>query len=162
MGDVTKNFSFYEYLIPHKSGKITNSDRLKVWYLNNINMQPMRSHMGKIVTINSGKRSPSYNKLKGGSPTSDHMFRGYSAAADFTIKIKGAPDHDLLISAFNWLRFNRAGCFGQLILYFDELNHVRFIHISLPTEKWINDVRVKFPDTKYLNYTGGSFRPKGI
>lgn len=162
MGDITKNFSFSEYLDPRKSGKITNSDRLKVWYLNTIDMQPMRDHVGKIVTINSGKRSYSYNKgLKNSSRTSDHMFRGYSAAADFTIKIEGIPDHDLIISAYNWLRFNRAGCFGQLILYFNENDRARFIHISLPTEKWINDVRIKYPDSKYLKYTGGSFSPKG-
>ena len=53
-------------------------------------LQPIRSHYGKGVKVNSGYRSPDVNAAVGGSRTSDHT-RGQAA----DIEIPGVPNYDL-------------------------------------------------------------------
>jgi uncharacterized protein YcbK (DUF882 family) len=46
-------------------------------------LQKIRTHFGKAVTINSGYRTPSKNKMVGGATYSQHC---YGTAADITVK----------------------------------------------------------------------------
>lgn len=49
------------------------------------NLQVLRDHLGEPVRINSGYRTPEYNKRIGGKPLSQHM---KATAADITVKSK--------------------------------------------------------------------------
>ncbi|HAT69173.1 MAG TPA: hypothetical protein DCS22_01625 [Flavobacteriaceae bacterium] len=70
-------------------------------------LQPVREHFGRVVTINSGYRSPKLNTAVNGSKTSQHC---NGQAADF--EIYNFPNHDLA----NWIKQNLN--FDQLILEF--------------------------------------------
>jgi len=70
-------------------------------------LQPVREHFGKLVTVNSGYRSPESNAAVGGSKTSDHC---KGQAAD--IEIDGLPNPELA----QWIMDNLD--YTQLILEF--------------------------------------------
>ncbi|MDE5525262.1 MULTISPECIES: YcbK family protein [Elizabethkingia] len=46
------------------------------------NLQVLRDYLGKPITVNSGYRSPSYNKRVGGAPKSQHLT---ASAADIRV-----------------------------------------------------------------------------
>ncbi len=46
------------------------------------NLQVLRDHIGKPIVINSGYRSPNYNKRIGGAPASQHL---QACAADISV-----------------------------------------------------------------------------
>lgn len=73
---ITKNFKVREFKCKDGSDVIFISDELvKV-------LQQIRDHFGKAVTINSGYRTPTYNKKIGGATYSQHM---YGTAADIVV-----------------------------------------------------------------------------
>jgi zinc D-Ala-D-Ala carboxypeptidase len=86
---ITKNFSLQEF--EHSdtaiANKLNNKPPLDV--INNIILlcenllQPIRTKIGKKVSINSGYRSSKLNKLVGGSKTSQHM---KGQAADIVVE----------------------------------------------------------------------------
>lgn len=95
--------------------------------VNNI-LQPIRDKYGKPITVTSGFRSPSVNRLVGGSANSQHC---KGEAAD--IKCENNKElWDLIIDMIN----NKKIVVGQLI---DEKN-LNWIHISLPNEKRKNQI----------------------
>lgn len=95
--------------------------------VNNI-LQPIRDKYGKPITVTSGFRSPSVNRLVGGSANSQHC---KGEAAD--IKCENNKElWDLIIDMIN----NEEIVVGQLI---DEKN-LNWIHISLPNEKRKNQI----------------------
>jgi uncharacterized protein YcbK (DUF882 family) len=49
------------------------------------NLQILRNEIGEPIHINSGYRTPSYNKKVGGKPASQHLL---AKAADITVKSK--------------------------------------------------------------------------
>lgn len=49
------------------------------------NLQVLRDYVGEPVRLNSGYRTPSYNKKIGGAPQSQHLL---AKAADITVKSK--------------------------------------------------------------------------
>lgn len=49
------------------------------------NLQVLRDYLGEPVRLNSGYRTPSYNKKVGGKPASKHLI---AQAADITVKSK--------------------------------------------------------------------------
>lgn len=49
------------------------------------NLQVLRDEVGEPVKLNSGYRTPSYNKKVGGKPASQHLT---ASAADITVKSK--------------------------------------------------------------------------
>lgn len=53
-------------------------------------LQAIRAHFGKAVTVNSGYRTPAYNKKVGGETYSQHL---YGIAAD--IAVKGVSPKDV-------------------------------------------------------------------
>lgn len=85
-------------------------------------IQPVRSHYGRVMTINSGYRSPALNQAIGGAGTSQHC-RG--EAAD--IEIPGVPNYDLAL-------YIQQHCeFDQLILefYTPGIADSGWVHVSL-------------------------------
>lgn len=85
-------------------------------------IQPVRSHYGRVMTINSGYRSPALNQAIGGASTSQHC-RG--EAAD--IEIPGVPNYDLAL-------YIQQHCeFDQLILefYTPGIADSGWVHVSL-------------------------------
>tara|TARA_B100000959_G_scaffold172027_1_gene180090 strand:- start:4883 stop:5356 length:474 start_codon:yes stop_codon:yes gene_type:complete len=110
-------------------------------------LQPVRNHFGRVVTINSGYRSPKLNTAVRGSKTSQHCF---GQAADF--EIYGYPNHDLA----EWIKKNLE--FDQLILEFynpKEGPNSGWIHCSYnfkgPNRKKVMTALVKNGKTSYLN-----------
>ena len=81
MGDLTKNFSKSEF-------QCNDGSEMPQEVFNNVevhayNLQTIRDFCDATVTINSGYRSPSYNKKVGGATKSQHLTGN---AADITIK----------------------------------------------------------------------------
>lgn len=78
-----KNFTIEEL-------KCKDGSPVPIEYLNNAmklldNLQVLRDYLGEPVRINSGYRSPAYNKAIGGAKNSQHM---KATAADITVKSK--------------------------------------------------------------------------
>ena len=85
-------------------------------------IQPVRSHYGRVMTINSGYRSPELNRAIGGAGTSQHC-RG--EAAD--IEIPGVANYDLALYIQQHCKFD------QLILefYTPGIADSGWVHVSL-------------------------------
>lgn len=83
MMQLSKNFNLIEFAckdgtpVPDKF--ICNAQLLAS------NLQVLRDHLGEPVRLNSGYRTPSYNKKIGGKPASQHLL---AKAADITVKSK--------------------------------------------------------------------------
>ena len=73
---ITKNFKVREFACKDGSDVIFIADELV-----NV-LQQIRDHFGKAITINSGYRTPTYNKKIGGATYSQHM---YGTAADIVV-----------------------------------------------------------------------------
>jgi len=125
---LTKNVRRDEIFVPGKCGRVNECDEVKGFYLAAMILQPTRNLVNAPIWINSGKRSIEHNRKVGGSRSSDHLFRGESAAVDFDFRNDAANR-----LAFKWLVKNRIGSFGQLIAYIDTENKVQFVHVSLLT-----------------------------
>lgn len=90
MGDLTKNFSLWEFQCP-QSGVSVPSPELVA------RLQVLRDFVGRRVVIHSGTRSRRYNELIGGAKDSAHLVHPidkdepmyYSYAAD--IEVLGVP-----------------------------------------------------------------------
>ena len=125
----SKNFGWHEFLVsadyPELAAKmsLSDQDKVKIFYLCRIILQPVRDKFGRVVIL-SGKRSQELNKAIDGTLNSDHLFHDESVAADFT-----TPEAKL-DEVYRFLIRPRH-LFGQLIKY-DRSN---FIHVSLPTRK---------------------------
>jgi hypothetical protein len=93
-------------------------------------LQPVRSFFGARVRVTNGYRRPAHNAGVGGVSTSDHL-RG--AAADFWLEEAAFSSwEELTIEAFHWIRTNKAGEYGQLILE----DHRAFL--SDPGKLWVH------------------------
>lgn len=91
-------------------------------------LQPIRDKYGKPITVTSGFRSPSVNRLVGGSANSQHC---KGEAAD--VKCEDNKElWDLIVNMID----NEEITVGQLI---DE-KKLSWIHISLPNEKRRNQI----------------------
>lgn len=78
---LTENFSLAEFACkdgtPVPEELIPNTQELAN------NLQVLRDHLGEPIHINSGYRTPTYNKKIGGKPASMHLQAG---AGDLTVK----------------------------------------------------------------------------
>lgn len=80
---LTKNFNINEFAC--KDGTpVPDNYECNVIVLAN-NLQVLRDHLGEPVKLNSGYRTPAYNKRVGGAKNSMHL---YAKAADITVKSK--------------------------------------------------------------------------
>ena len=83
MGDLTRNFSIKEFACKDGSVVLKN-------YQSNVkklatNLQVLRDHIGQRIHVNSGYRTPSYNKKVGGASQSQHL---YAKAVDIRAQTK--------------------------------------------------------------------------
>jgi uncharacterized protein YcbK (DUF882 family) len=77
---LTKNFSLSEF--DCNDGSVTPKEVIVNLQLLAEQLQVLRDFVGKPITINSGYRSPSYNKKIGGASRSQHLL---GTAADIRI-----------------------------------------------------------------------------
>lgn len=82
-------------------------------------LQKIRNHFGKAVHINSGYRTPSYNKKVGGATYSQHL---YGTAAD--IRINGVEPKDIADYAETLLK--NTGGIGR---------YKNFVHVDVREKK---------------------------
>ena len=78
MGDLSKNFSLSEFKC-----KCGECDQISPPLELVTELQEMRDHFGKSVSIHSGHRCPKYNALVGGAKYSKHL---EAVAADHTVE----------------------------------------------------------------------------
>ena len=77
---LSKNFSASEFAC--KDGSETPCEVLVNLKELAMNLQVLRDHFGKVITVNSGYRSPSHNKAVGGAKSSQHLLGN---AADINV-----------------------------------------------------------------------------
>ncbi len=130
---LSEHFDLEEFRVsqrfPELAARIEFSghDRHKCFLLARMILEPVRERLGCPVRITSGKRTEELNRAVGGVPGSEHLFRDFSAAADFTVD----PARRSLLHEVPPLL--PAWSFGQVILYLGEDRRPRFVHVSLPT-----------------------------
>ena len=143
---LTKNFNLSEFAVsadhPHLASIITFSetDKIKLFYLCKLIMQPIRDWLVVPIKILSGKRTCELNNAVDGAFNSDHLFEFCSVACDFTLPF---PEYSME-RIFEEIKSGTPGAnrhknikpFGQLI-YYPKKN---FIHVSLPTPKHHGEV----------------------
>lgn len=78
---LSANFSFEEFSC--KDGTPVPAEFIPNLQLLVANLQVLRDHIGEPIHVNSGYRTPAYNKSVGGKPNSMHM---KAMAADITCK----------------------------------------------------------------------------
>ena len=134
MGNLTRNFSIEEFYVSRsfpeisKKMKKTRIDQFKLFYLTNLILEPIRSHINKPIVINSGKRSKELNQLVGGVQTSEHRFRLYDCACDFEFLNADKIDY---FKAYEFAMVHLKHAISQCIIYFYDTKEVKFIHIGL-------------------------------
>lgn len=128
-GKITANFKGSEFRCKCGCGKILIAEELVQ------QLQRVRDHFGKSVTVNSGYRCAKHNKNVGSTSGSPHLL---GLAAD--IKIKGVSSEDIAIIA------EQIG-FDGIALINDAA-----IHLDLKGRKWYADERT--------NQTFATFQPK--
>lgn len=100
-------------------------------------LEPLRVHFGVPVVIHDAWRPAAHNAAVRGEPSSDHIV---GAAVDFHVAESPYEDWEAnTIAAYDWLRENKDGDFGQLILE-DHRRHTGdpgklWVHVSLKTAK---------------------------
>lgn len=80
---LTANFNIAEFAC-HDGTPVPDSLECNVIVLAH-NLQILRDYLGEPVRLNSGYRTPAYNKKIGGAPKSQHI---QAKAADITVKSK--------------------------------------------------------------------------
>lgn len=123
MGDLSKNFSRYEFASGDGDPRYQTVDSELVDTL-----QALRDHVRRKVNITSGHRSPKHNKAVGGAAKSMHLL---GIAADFWVA--GYKPETLA----KWLRQNVMRDFGCIIIYDN------FVHIDMRRNKLDLDKREK-------------------
>ena len=122
MGDLSKNFSVYEFTHSQTASRMgrlitpTSREKDRIIYLTRTLLQPIRDELGPMI-ITSGLRPIWLNDQIGGSKNSQHI---KGEAADFIVL--GKTPYEVA----TWINESPLP-FDQLILEFD-----RWIHISLP------------------------------
>jgi len=132
---LTKDFLLSEFAVSSqypelaKAIRFSQMDIVKIFYLCSI-LQAGRNLIRVEIFVTSGKRTIILNFKVGGVEKSDHLYEGFSCAADIQTE-----DREKLFFLY---RFFARECFflvGEVILYFTEDWTPRFIHLSLPTKR---------------------------
>lgn len=144
MGDISRNFSYSEFLVsedyPELAAQmtLTESDKAKVKYMVLHWLQPLRDDSGARVQIQSGKRSYLLNSKVKGSMVSDHLFeKPYSCAADLMIHAWIVENRWKPSDIIDW--FKAKGGFKQLLCYESR----KFFHFA-PWGLTFKENQVKF------------------
>ena len=135
---ITPHFHLAEFLTKVPSGTVLPTGiEANIRQLATTILEPLRVAMGTAVHVNDGWRLEAHNAAVGGVPTSDHL--SARAADIYVAKSAERSWQDRTIDAFDWIRENLGGRFGQLILE-DRRAHSGdpgdlCIHVSIPTAK---------------------------
>jgi hypothetical protein len=133
---LTRNFLLSEFAVSSqfpelaKAIQFSQVDIVKTFYLCSGILQPGRNIIRAKIFVRSGKRTLPLNFKVKGATKSDHLYRGFSCAADIQTE-----DREKLFFLY---RFFSKECFflvGEVILYFTEDWSPHFIHLSLPTKR---------------------------
>lgn len=133
---LTEHFKLEDFAVSHdypelaKKIKFSKEDITKLFYICQGILEPAREVQDKPIIITSGKRTLELNKAVGGAPHSDHLFRKYSCAVDFTTK-----EEEELFDIYYFIYNHYYYFVGELIIYFNKVWVPRFLHLSLPTLK---------------------------
>lgn len=125
---LSENFTLTEFTKSQTGARLGIDNTPQGEHLENLKnlvtkiIQPVRTKMGRALTINSGYRGPDLNKAVGGAATSQHC---NGEAAD--IECPGVPNYDLA----KWIQDNLE--FDQLILefYTPGIPDSGWVHVSL-------------------------------
>lgn len=139
------NFRLYESVISADFPKVAkriklskDGERLFAILVYTI-LQPVRIWIGLAIIITSGKRNLKLNRLIFGSTNSEHL---RMMAVDFYVRAAdGGVDRKATEKVFYWIKDNLPHAFGQLILYRKPNGLARFIHVSLPSERYHGKVK---------------------
>jgi hypothetical protein len=135
MKRLTKNFKHSEFFVSGKYPDLASRAKYLrpkhiddlLFLLCHLILQPVRNFIACPIFVTSGYRDKVLNnKTDGSSKNSLHM---QGMAADFTTDNK-----HLLHFAFDFIKENLAGRFGELILYVDDFNKPISIHVVLPKQ----------------------------
>lgn len=96
LNNLTPNFTLEEFISPKDSGVPSEDDLYNIKLLAN-RLQVVRDLLRKPIKINSGWRSPEYNRSVGGAENSQHL---YGKAAD--IVVVGMSPKDVHEFLHNW------------------------------------------------------------
>lgn len=140
---LTPNFKSSEFTVSRdypklaKKIKLSETDIVKLFYICRLVLQRARDRFPEDeFYVNSGKRIIELNTLIGGWKKSDHLFRGFSCAVDFTVE-----DREKLFGIYKFILEECTFLIGEAILYFDESWTPIFIHVSLPTKRYLGRFR---------------------
>ncbi len=133
---LTKDFKLPEFAVSSqypelaKAIRFTQTDIVKIFYMSSSILQPGRNIIRQEIFLRSGKRTLPLNYKVKGAIKSDHLFRGFSCAADIQTE-----DREKLFFLYRFFARECLFLVGEVILYFTEDWQPRFIHLSLPTPK---------------------------
>jgi len=143
MGDISKNFSWYEVANKYDPFKLPTDVKDNLRKLINTVLQPARDKLGSSIHTTSGYRSPEHNLAVGGSSKSQHI-RG-TAVDIYCPRLRGNEFFSFMLENF----LNEIGGLG---LYYNEQMVGKFIHVDIRAK--IDDrVTTWYRDSKG-NYTG--------
>lgn len=122
MGDLTKNFSWYEIAPKYNLSEIPDSVKTNLKKLALEVLQPARERLGIPLLITSGYRSLAHNQAVGGAKDSQHV---KGTAVDIYCPSKtGLELYDFFVRNFS-------GKLGGIGIYANENIRGKFIHIDI-------------------------------
>lgn len=133
---LTKDFLLSEWAVSSqypelaKAIRFSQVDIVKIFYLCSGMLQPGRNIIRAKIFVRSGKRTLPLNYKVGGAERSDHLYRGFSCAADIQTE-----DREKLFLLYRFFAKECLFLVGEVILYFTEDWTPHFIHLSLPTKR---------------------------
>jgi len=96
MGDISANFSWHEFNC-HDGTPVPDIYKGNIVKLVGDVLQPLRDALGLPIKVNSGYRTPEYNKDCGGVENSQHLL---ARAADITIKGLSADETNHIVRGY--------------------------------------------------------------
>ncbi len=133
---LTKDFKLPEFAVSSqypelaKAIRFSQTDIVKIFYMSSGMLQPGRNIIRAKIFVRSGKRTLPLNFKVGGAIKSDHLYEGFSCAADIQTE-----DREKLFFLYRFLARECLFFVGEVILYFTEDWTPHFIHLSLPTKR---------------------------
>jgi len=106
-------------------------------------LQPGRNLIREEIFLRSGKRTLPLNFKVHGAIKSDHLFRGFSCAADIQTE-----DREKLFVLYRFFSRECLFLIGEVILYFTEDWTPHFIHLSLPSKRYQSRLFYDYDDGK--------------
>lgn len=123
MGDLTTNFSTYEFCVGGENWlSIPQEAKNHLIYIAKNILQPARDLLGESIHISSGYRSPAHNQAVSGASSSQHM---YGKAIDIYVNDKTG------IELFTFMLKNFGHLIGGIGLYADSSLKGKFIHCDI-------------------------------